>query len=109
MRYLIVSPDGNVVHGQGALDMAALQTLVGGDFEVLPSPDGIAATVLAGTESKAQGAPANHPATRLIRNRIRPEDFVAGVIVVTGPIAEDGSLTEIDEPTERLVLDRIRK
>jgi hypothetical protein len=85
----------------------ALQTLVGGDFEVLPSPDGIRATVLASQDAKRQGRPANHPATRLIRSRIKPDDFVAGVVVVTGPIADDGSLTDLDGATELAVANRM--
>jgi hypothetical protein len=107
MRYLVVGPDGNIVHGDGDLDAAALKVLVGGQFEVLPSPDGIEATVLASTTAKMEGRPANHPATRLLQTRLRPEDFIAGTVVVTGSIASDGTLTDIDAATEKAVMERI--
>jgi hypothetical protein len=88
--------------------MVALQTLVGGDYEVLPSPDGIRATVLASQTAKQEGRPANHPATRLLRSRLRPDDFVAGTVVVAGPITPEGALSDIDEPTEQAVADRMQ-
>ena len=107
MKYLVIGPDGNVINGYGNLDEAALQTLVGGPFEVLPSPDGIAATVLASAEAKQRGEPANHPATRLLRSRLRVNDFVAGIVVVTGPIAQDGSLTDIDDVAVKAVTQQV--
>jgi Domain of unknown function (DUF3846) len=107
VKYLVIGPDGNAVRGEGDLSMDALQTLVGGDFEALPTPTGIPVTVLAAGEAKRLGRPANHAATRLMRSRLRPDDFVAGTVVVTGPLTDKGELTDIADDSVRLVGERI--
>lgn len=107
MKYLVIGTEGQPVHGTGDLSMEALQTLVGGDFEALPSPSGIRATVLAGMNAKHEGRPANHTATRLIRDRLRADDFVAGTVVVVGPIDGEGDITDLDDATAQQVIERM--
>lgn len=107
MRYLVIAPAGDPMPGTGALSMEAIQTLVGGEFEALPSPTGIQATVLAGTNAKTEGRPVNHGATRLLRDRLRPEDFVAGTVVVAGPITSDGDLTDLADDAAKAVGERV--
>jgi len=107
MKYLIVNPGGTTVQGEGVLDADVLHSLVGGDFEVMPTPDGLKVTVLASTDAKRLGQPANHAATRLLKTRLRPDDFVAGTIVVVGPINEEGDVTDLDDDTGRAVVGRM--
>ena len=107
MRYLVVGPDGQCIGGTGNLDMASLQALVGGDFEVMPSPLDIRVTVLAPANAKREGRPANHAATRLLAGRLRPDDFVAGVVVVTGPIDAAGALTDLTDEAAAAVTERV--
>jgi hypothetical protein len=102
--YLIISPDGDIERRNGILDMGTIQEVVGGDtIEELPEPLDLPVIVLAYENAKAEGMNANWLATSLIRQRIHPDDFIAGTVVVAGSPDDEGDLTSIDAETEVLI------
>ena len=98
--YLTIDPEGVIERREGELTQQEVTDVLGGPFEALPQPHEIPVTVLAAENAKHEGQNANWLATRIIRNRIRPEDFVAGTVIVTGHPTGDGDLTSISDEAE---------
>lgn len=107
IRYLLVDTDGTVTATESDLDVKDVQKVFDGDFEVLPQPTDIDILLLASAEAKHRGENANWAATRLIRSRLRPDAFIAGKIIVTGPPNNIGEPTDVSEEVEKAVREKV--
>lgn len=108
--YLVITPDGDIEKRNGILDEGTLTEAVGGSpIEALPEPLDLPVIVLAYEHAKAEGMNANWLATSLIRQRIHPDDFIAGTVVVAGEPDEEGDLTTITAETEVLIRSKVER
>ena len=103
VKYLVIDTDGTITFHDETLDVPEAQRIVDGDFEILPTPTDIPVTVIVGEEAKKQGKNANWAITRLVRSRLRPDDFVAGVGIVVGLPDPTGEPTSITPEIEKAV------
>lgn len=106
IRYLIIETDGTISLKDGTLDTKDVSQLIG-DFEMLPTPTDIDIIILVSEDAKSKGENANWAVTRLIRSRLRPDDFVAGRAIVTGPATEDGEPTSVSQDVEKTIRDKV--
>jgi hypothetical protein len=104
-RYLVVQPDGKITEHTGMLSGEAIQAIVGGFFEVLPSPDG--SSVFASETGKEQALPYNWLATQFLRATLHPADMVVGNVIVAGPADSEGEVTDV-APTSEARLNELR-
>lgn len=81
-----------------------LQRLVGGYFQVVPLPvEGLNAFV--NEEGKIYGLPINPRATLATRGTLMRGDYIAGTMVVLGPVDEDGEHQSADPDAVARLLD----
>jgi hypothetical protein len=95
-EWIRIDVEGNVTHGVGVPDLAALQEMVGGYIESAPTR--LPATAFVNEEGKLEGLPVNPVASMLC------EDTICGPMVVTGPADEQGELTPLTVTQAMVVL-----
>jgi hypothetical protein len=95
IHFMVIMPDGSITVADLTLSMTEMQTLVGGDFEMLPAPDSLPVKMFANTDGKLKGLPPNWKATSLLRSKLRNDEFLVGPIVITGLPNDSGELTEL--------------
>jgi hypothetical protein len=106
---MLITPDGRMTIESGNLTVKKAQAILGGDFEVLPVPADLDITMLAYTDAKRDGQNANWGATAVIRGRLRPDDFVAGTVIVTGGPDKAGDLTSLSVKAEEAIRRKVAK
>lgn len=91
--YAVVSPVGRLTFHATKPTLEDLQAAVGGDIEAFPAPhDG---TTYLNEEGKLLGLAHNRLATHWLREFLLPGDWIAGPLVVTGPIDDAGDETAL--------------
>ena len=85
--------------GEGELD--ALQRLVGGWIEVVPTD---ALTVYCNEEGKIIPLPPNYRATNAFGSELQPGDILAGDVVVLGELDDEGDTTGLTNEQAEAVL-----
>lgn len=85
--------DVQIDGGDGCLD--ALQALVGGWIETIPHPTRDDVAPYFHEEGKLLDLPANWRATELLRESIRPGDYIAGDCVLAGFDPDTGETVEL--------------
>ena len=93
MRGAVVIPaDGAAyqleVPEETAAQVAILQKLVGGFIEAVRTPHLL--TLFCNEEGKIDGLPANWRATHLFGELLQEHDYLAGTVVILGPVDENG-------------------
>lgn len=107
IAYLVIEPHGDIKQVWGPLDDGGAQAILGGPVSPLPRPTNIDLVVL-GVEGIA-GLDPNWPATSIIRNRLRPDSFVTGPVIVVGPPDESGAYTSLSVKAEEAVRRLVQK
>lgn len=100
IAYLVIEPNGNITFHKGPLTTLDAHDIVGGNIDILPQPRDLDITLIANEDGHRLGLDANWHATRLIRNMLRPSDFVTGKVIVTGLPGPDGDLRSITKEVE---------
>jgi hypothetical protein len=103
IAYLVITPDGKVQQVFGPLGVKDMQMLLGGDFDILPKPTNLDITVFARADAKRVGLNPNWLATSLVKNRLRPDDFVAGPVVISGLPDNAGEPTGVSVTVEEAI------
>lgn len=78
-----------------ASQVAVLQKLVGGYIEAVRTPHLL--TLFCNEEGKLEGRPANWRATHLFGGLLGEHDYLAGDVVIMGPVDEDGETLGLED------------
>jgi len=103
ITYLVIDVDGLIVKDVGPLGTEEAASLLGGAPSPMPRPTDLDVIVLSNVDARRQGLNPNWLATSIVKNRLRPDDFVVGRVIVTGGPNEDGDLTSISPEAEEAV------
>lgn len=76
-------------------ELDTLQQLVGGWIEYVPTEQDV--TLYCNEEGKLQNLPPNSLATAIFGKLLMPHDFLAGDVVVCGPLDEEGYSLPLSE------------
>jgi len=109
IAYLIIEPDGDIKVEHGALGVEQAQDMLDDDFEALQPSNPPPFVMLVGENGKSRGLNANWGATRVLSSILRPDDFIVGRAIVTGPPNPDGELTPVDVPIEEAIRRRVER
>lgn len=97
MRALLIpaggKPEEVEVSDENELD--DLQRYVGGWIEYVPTNEDV--TLYCNEEGKIEGLPPNPLATSLFGSLLMPGDYLAGDVILLGPIDDEGASTSIDD------------
>ena len=107
MKYLLISVKGVLKPTEGPLDVLDAQAILDDDFEVLQPSVPPPFVMLVAENGKSKGLEANWLATRAMRHNMKPDDFIVGDAVVTGPPNAAGDLTDITDDILAVFQERV--
>lgn len=103
IAYLVITPGGSVTLNHDALTEERAQSLLGAGKRTEYWPANMQVVVLANEDGKALGLDPNWKATAVVRSRLRPDGFIAGNAIVTGPPDDSGEATGLTVKDEEAV------
>lgn len=108
MRAVVISPD-NTISIKELAGYEGLVEAVGGDIQLLHFGDN--ATSYVNEYGKIEGLPSNLLATFLCHHfdvGLLPGDVISGVMVVVGPLDDEGDLTDVMDDTIDAILTMVK-
>lgn len=100
---IIPADEAQPVRFEELSGLEAMQKVVGGYIELVPMTLNIAGTqhevsLFCNEEGKLEGLPLNRRATQMAGRNLRPGDYLAGDVFLTGAPDDDGNETDVPVP-----------
>lgn len=109
MKYLLLDAKGAITEVDGPMDVLDAQEVLDDDFEALQPSMPPPYVMLVAMNGKRKGMEANWLATRAMKHNMKPDDFIVGPAIVTGPPNAVGELTDVSDEVLAAFQERVSR